>query len=252
MHTFIREKRTYCGEDYLEVDIIPLTQKHLRKRKRKRKTKISPPAQRSLNNKNSRRYFKQLVKANFKENDLYVTLTYKDKYCPTTIEEAESEITKFIRRLNYRRKKEGLNNAKYLVVTEGNDRKRIHHHLIIENMDRDFVESLWTKRKDHLGYVTAKRIQVDQDRGIEVLASYLAKDPAGRKRWRSSQNLEKPVLTMNDSKYSRRKVEQMALTCDDDGKHWAKIYPGWQMTNCRSVYNEIMGWSIYIELRRME
>ena len=77
-------------------------------------------------------------------------------------------------------------------------------------------------------------------------------DPQGRKRWRSSQNLAKPTQTVADRKWSRRRLAETASVHDDDQRFWEKRYPGWRMVSCQSTYNEISGWNIYLELRRME
>lgn len=66
-------------------------------------------------------------------------------------------------------------------------------------LDRDTVEDLWRRRKrkgqkkgDKNGFCNADRLQSDEN-GIAALCSYLAKQPSGKKRWTSSQNLHKPV-----------------------------------------------------------
>ena len=88
--SFIREKKIYCGQDYLEVDIYSISENQLEKRKGKRskKEKVSIPAQRNLNDKNARRTFNQLAETNFGENDYSVTLTYTKEFLPDTLEEA--------------------------------------------------------------------------------------------------------------------------------------------------------------------
>lgn len=256
MRTFIREKRIYCGHEYLEVDLVPLTGKKIRGRRRKRKEKVSAPAQKNLNDKKAKRYFRQLVKCNFKNGDLHVSCTYKPDKMPATLEAAEKEVSNYIRRINYHRKKMGKGNIRYLIVTEGTvkgDRLvRLHHHILMEAEDRNMVEDLWAKNGKRIGFANADRLQVDGDGGLEAISRYLSKDPSGRKRWRGSQNLIKPVQTKNDSKYSKRKVEQLALVADDDRITWGRLYPGWQMVTCTSIYNDIMGWHIYAEFRRIE
>ena len=41
MKTFIREKKIYCGKNYLEVDIFSLTETE--RKKKKKKTKLRSP-----------------------------------------------------------------------------------------------------------------------------------------------------------------------------------------------------------------
>ena len=90
MKSFVREKKIYCGDTYLEVDIYPYV-KIQEKGKRAKKKKESLPKQKNLNDKNARRKFVQLVETNFGENDLAVHLTYSDETLPGNIEEAEKE-----------------------------------------------------------------------------------------------------------------------------------------------------------------
>lgn len=256
MRTFIREKRIYCGKDHMEVDIIPLTNGHLKKKRRKKREKVSAPSQRNLNDKNAKRYFSQLVKANFGKGDLHVTCTYKPKYLPKTIEEAEKEVTNFIRRINYRRKKMGLKNAKYIIITETKDKQgkqvKVHHHIFISGMDRDLLEDLWSKKGESMGFVNADRLQVDGDGGLIPITRYLTKNRAGKKRWRGSQNLTRPEVAVNDSKYSKRKLNEMAMIYDEDKNFWNQKYPGWNMVTCESIYNDITGWAIYLVMERQK
>lgn len=261
--SFVREKKTYCGKAYMEVDIYPLSENHLRKKPSRKKQKVSTPSQKNLNDKNAKRYLRQLAKANFVTGDLHVSCTYKNEYLPESMEEAEKEVTNFIRRINYRNKKKGLPAIKYIIITEGSCKKgglvRVHHHIIMSGADREMVEDLWRKPRvkgkkvgDRIGFCNVDRLQVDDDGGVNALVNYLSKDPQGRKRWRGSQNLIKPTFSTADKKWTKKKLAMVAGVADEDRRFWEKQYPGWRMVTCESIYNEITGWSIYLELRRME
>lgn len=260
---FIREKKIYCG-DYLEVDIIPKTiDKRTQKGKRSKKKKVSAPKQKRLNDKNARRYFIQLVNTNFNENDLHISATYSDDELPDSIEAAEREVKNYIRRIDYRRKKEGLPPTKYILVTEGKTEKdgdkliRIHHHIYISGgLSRDVIESLWRRRRrkgekegKKIGFVNADRLQPNEY-GLEALSRYLMKNPQGKKRWSCSQNLERPWMRPNDHKYSKREVERIVKTCCYDREFWEKRYPGYWLTESKPVFNDLTGWSIYLKFRR--
>lgn len=271
MKTFTREKKIYCGEKYLEVDIFPYTKNQeevSRRGKRSKKKNESEPKQKNLNDKNARRYFTQFVNTNFDEKDLHVTATYKDKFLPATPEEAEREISNFLRRVSYRRKKEGLDPLKYILVTEYTTKKdgeklvRIHHHIFMNGgLDRDVIEDIWSKRKqkgqkkgESIGYINADRLQPDEN-GAAALCRYLTKYTNRKKRWSSSHNLKKPYSRTNDHKYSRREVERICKNIPDR-TYWEKKYPGWTLTDSdygfKAEYNEITGWSIYLKMRRLE
>ena len=173
----MREKKIFCGSQYREVDIFPYSdaQRTAASRgKRSKKVRESEPKQKNLNDKNARRYFTQQANLNFGDDPdaLHVTATYGRKYLPPTIEAAEKEVTNYLRRVQYTRKKEGLPPLKYMLVTaystgkDGEKPVRIHHHIIMSGgLDRDTVESLWRKRKrkgqkqgDKIGFCNADRL----------------------------------------------------------------------------------------------
>lgn len=271
MRSFVRQKTIDCGEEYREVDIFTYTdtQRAAAERgKRSKKEKVSAPKQRNLNDKNARRYLVQIGNLNFGEEDLHVTATYGKRFLPQTIEDAEKEISNFLRRVQYRRSKEGLPPLKYILVTaystgKNNEKPtRIHHHVIMNGgLDRDVIESLWRRRKrkgqkkgDKIGFINADRLQPDEN-GIAALCTYLNNQPGGKKRWSSSQNLKKPESRNNDTRYTRRQIEKMAR--ERPGREfWEKKYPGWTPTGgdygVEYVHNEYTGWSIYLKMRRLE
>lgn len=256
---FYREKKIDTG-NYREVDIIPRTfeaDRVVKKGTRSKKTRVSRPEQQNLNDKNSKRYLLQLANGNFGEGDLHVTCTYSDEYLPETVELAEKEITNYLRRISYRRKKKGLDPLKYILVTEykKDDQgftKRIHHHLIMNGgLDRDEIESIWSKRKKSIGYVNADRIQTNAN-GLEALTRYLTKDPQGRKRWSSSRNLIRPMRRDNDHRYRPSKVEGLAENIDQSWQFFDEKYPKYKITDICSAYYEDTGWHIYLRMWRRE
>lgn len=269
--SYTREKKFYCSENYMEVDIYSYTdhRKKAAKGKRSKKKKESLPAQRNLNDKNARRKLVRLGETNFGRNDISLTLTYSDEMLPATIEEAEKEVENYIRRVRRRRKKEGAEDLKYILITayteEGPEGEevpvRIHHHILMnQGLDRDIVEDLWRKRRRKgekegrsIGYANADRIQPDRNNGIAALLTYLVKNPTGKRRWTCSQNLTRPEGRPNDHKYSRRQVMRLAME-PLDIEYWEKQYPGWTiadpMYDYEQKYNDFTGWAIYLKLRR--
>lgn len=268
MRNFIREKKIYCGTEYLEVDIYPYTQNQkMKKGKRAKKKKESLLTQKNLNDKNARRKFIQIGEANFGKDDISLTLTYSDEMLPKTIEEAEKEVQNFLRRVKRARQKEGLENLKYMLVTSYRDEEgemvRVHHHIMMnKGLDRDKLEGLWRKKREKgekegkpIGRANADRIQPDYNTGITELCSYLAKNPTQKKRWSSSQNLIRPESRTNDYKYSRRKILKI-ISEPLDVAYWERQYPGYTIKDkvggYEAVYNEFTGWSLYLKLRKKE
>lgn len=274
MPHFIREKKIDCGAHYKEVDIFPQFESEethkKRKGKRNKKEKESEPKQKNLNDKNSKRYFIQLANMNFGADPkaIHLTMTYNDENLPATLKDAEKEVSNFLRRVSYLRKKEGLKPLKYILVTEYGENEeakdtRIHHHIIMNGgLDRDTAENLWRRKKkkgqeegDKIGYANADRLQADE-KSITALCVYLSKRPRKKKKWSSSHNLARPTSRANDTKYSKRQVEKWAKD-NPPIEFWEKKYPGWSLTNidygATYEYNDVTAsWSIYLKLRKKE
>lgn len=252
-----REKQILCGGDYKEVDIIKCSVgKRLNGRGKKKA--LSSPAQKSLNDKKSRRYLTQLINTNFKDfRDSLCHLTYKDDKLPATIEEAEKRVRNFIRRINYELKKRGEAKCKYIVITTETSSKtgelaRVHHHMIIScALSRDEIFSMWSEGRRNID-----PLQGEDDK-YNALVEYLRKNAGsrnGKKKWISSRGLQKPLEKVpNDMKYTARQVEKLAKA-PVDIEFWEKKYPGWTLINTDNAfsaeYNELTGWNIYLKLRR--
>lgn len=105
-------------------------------------------AQKNLNDKNARKYVERLINENFSDRDIWMTLTYDDEHLPPDgdVDAAIKNVQKYIRRINYQRKKRGLPNAKYVYVTAYNPDAEIrwHHHIVMDGaLDMETVESCW-------------------------------------------------------------------------------------------------------------
>lgn len=265
MKNFIREKKIYSGE-YLDVDIIPVSENQLQKGRRGKKKKATSKKQENLNEKNAKRYLAWRINTNFGKQDVHLTLTYDDEHLPGTVEEGENNIKYFLRAVRKEMRAIGKE-LKYIIVTEYMEetneqgRVRMHHHMIMNGgIDRDKLESMWCvrkrgrKKKDYeaesLGRVNADRLQPDEN-GFEALAKYITKLKKSKRRWSCSKNLKSPVIRTNDSKYSRRKVESIAREAPEVNiDYWERQYPGYKYTDCQAIYNDITGWSIYLKMRK--
>ena len=201
---FIREKRIYCGEEYLEVDIVPVTNMP---EAGKGKKGQSSQAQKNLNDKRSKRRFVQIANTNFGADDLHISATYNEEHLPITLEEAERNVHNYLDRVKRRMKRVTGQDLKYMLVTEytpedeegqltleGMEDKqtravRIHHHIIINGgLSRDDLELMWSatrinwkkaqndpeyrKTVDYLGFVNCDRLQPNEN-GIAVSYTHL-------------------------------------------------------------------------------
>lgn len=182
-----------------------------------RKYRESTPKQKRLNAKKAKRYFEALVEANFKGNrDLVVHPTFSEDNYPESEEQAHKLVKNWIARLNYRRKKLGLPNSKYIIVFEKSPRGRMHFHVLIDGqLPREEVEERW-----QLGYCNADRLRSDPKIGLQKIISYLSKggetDEKNSKRWISSKGLIKPwVSCSKNTKISRKRFEVLKSIPED-------------------------------------
>ena len=267
---FVREKRTFCGNDYMEVDIYNLTGKQMAvsRRSRARRYRESAPKQKNFNEKKSKRYFCQLLNANFRDGDYHITCTYNRENLPSDEKAAEKEARKYLRRISDYAKKKGFPKPKYVLVTSVVSSKtgqpvRVHHHIVLScpGMSRKEIENLWRKPRragekkgKKLGHCNCDSIDSDDNAGLAPLAAYLMKQGSASKRWTASVALIKPEYKLNDDKYSRSEVMRYAKERCGDVAFWERRYPGWEITNIdygiRCEYSEVSGWGIYLQFRR--
>ena len=218
-------KKTITSGSIIEVEIYPAWNKNNKIRNEKKNR--STIEQEKINKKNKVKNFIRLVNTNFIEGDLYVTLTYQDKYLPNE-EEARRDITNYLNKIKRYRKKAGLEEIKYIYAisfendTIGSKKVRIHHHLIINKMDRDIVEKLWTK-----GRSDARKLQKDENL-FEGVARYIVNQ--SNKRIGHSRNLKKPKITIDRTTLTKRKVENLAMNETLHKNYFEKKY-----SKCRYI-----------------
>ena len=258
--------KTIRSGPIVEVEAYPIwdTSANLRRAKQR----ITPEAQRRLNEKNAVKKLVRKVNANFDASDMALTLTYAGE--PPNLERAKKDMQNYIRRIKNLRKKKDLPELKYIYTIEytgegGRIKKRVHHHLIMSGgLTRDKAEMLWP-----MGYANSKRLQPDEH-GLEALARYMVKEPAAPKkakpaatsppsseegraprRWYASKNLADPIITVADKKLSRRAARLMAEDITARPKEiFEKLYPGCTYTDCSIYYSDyVSGAYIYARLR---
>ena len=138
------------------------------------------------------------INANFKPGDWHITLTYRTE--PTT-EKAQETISKFLDRMRDRYKRRGFQ-FKYILVTEY-ESKRIHHHIIINNVNdgmkttSDFVRESWK------GIGIPKFVPMYDNGEYRKLADYFVKETERtfrnpkspvKQRYSCSRNLAEPQI----------------------------------------------------------
>ena len=257
----VRKIIRHCGKYgvsslYIQVSYFPYNaDKKITVRQRKHQ--VSTPKQRELNNKRAKRYLEALIYSNFGKGDLRVDLTYSPENMPKNEKEAKKEIQNFIKRINYRRKKLELPNAKYIVVTEIGKNGKIHHHLIMDSLlDRDTVEEVWGK-----GWANTRRLQPDAKMEMTAIIKYLVKDfrsereTANKRKWESAQNLVKPWETINDeprmmSKKKLRLMKDLPEDCQSIKDIIEADNPNYELMNVEKEYREETGqWHFFCRMK---
>lgn len=200
-------------------------------------------AQARTDEKNAKRRLARLVNANFDAEDMFATCEYPPNAQPTDEKQAQRGMQNFLRRVKDWRKKNGLQPPKYIYVTERTESAvhgvRYHHHVILsgDGMDRETLESLWTKKRG--GYCNSRRIQ-PQGMNLTGLCCYLLKDKKGRtmakdgknpqthigRRWNASKNLIQPTINTADKKISIRKAGRIAVAVQEEAASiFQRLYP---------------------------
>ena len=261
--SWIRKVTRHCGKygvssHFIQVSYFPHNGKKAIGRQRRHE--VTPPRQKALNNKRAKRFLEALIYSNFGEGDLRVDLTYKPENMPADEKAAKKVIQNFIKRINYRRKKLGLGNARYIVVTEIGKNGKIHHHLLMDaDLNRDTVEKTWGK-----GYANTRRLQPDPKTKLTDLIKYLVKDfkaenkTAGKRKWDSSLNLIKPWETINDEprQMSKKRINIMKSIpedCEQMKELIEKDNPGYELMWVeRTINEETATWSFFCRMRLIE
>ncbi len=246
---YVYWRKTITSGNMVELEIYPMWKcKHdIPRNKNRVKSKQS---QKNLNDKNSKKMVVRLINSNFGKEDLYITVTYEDGYLPDE-KTARRDMQNYIRRLKRYRKKIGLDELKYIYSIgyednpEESKKIRIHHHLIINKMDRNIVEDLWGK-----GTANAKRLQPD-DFELTGVAKYIASQ--GLERWSASRNLKKPKTTMNRTGLTRTKAINLISEPVLFKEIFEKQFPNCIYKDYQAYYSEENpGVYLHVRMRKKE
>lgn len=235
--TTTKSVNTKSGTTLLEAQVYPSfkDKKDMPVTALKRETR---PSQKNLNDKNSRRYLIRLANINFGKGDIWGTFGWNADKLPQNIEAAKKDIKNFISRINYRRKKAGKENIKYIYILAFDDHVRPHFHILMtgDGIDRDELEELWGK----CDRPNTRRIKPDDNFIITGLATYISNNPHGTKRWCPSKNLKKPgTPTRSYSKFKKAKVEKMVKNYAELKEQMEKAYPGYKFLDAEVKYNGV-------------
>lgn len=177
------------------------------------------------------------INENFKNKDLWVTLNYDPEHLPENIEAAQNDVRNFIRRYNRLRKKRGMENAKYIIVTEYEEGElRFHHHIVLSGgVSMDEVEDLWGKgKRNHI-----RRMERD-DRGFIGIGTYITKIPNNskhKKKYIPSKGLKKPDTSKSYTKFRKKEIDTMTCNRNTVQGMAEEKYPGYKYVSQEIRYN---------------
>lgn len=228
--------------EQLEVEIYPeFTQQEYKTAKTKTQIEQQRRAQHNLNEKNSRKMCERTIIANFNDDDIWATLNYSDEYAPQTMEQAKRDMKNYIRRLNAKRKKDGLPKLRYVYVTECGEKGRWHHHIVLDgDMGLDTVEEIWTKGRRN----QVRRLHKDEN-GLVGLSRYITKPKKEKgkyqKTWSASKGLKKPDIKKNHYKFKQKDINEIVTGRADIEDKLNKWYKkgGYTLSEYEIRYNDI-------------
>jgi len=241
--------KTTTSGNMVESELYPIWK--CRNNVPRKKRGKSREVQKNLNKKNSRKNTVRLINANFVNGDLYITLTYKDGYLPDE-KRARKDIRNYLDRVRRWRKRNGITEPlKYIYSigfendVEHSKKVRIHHHLIINQMDRDVAEDIWG-----MGRAEARRLKAD-DFQFEGVGRYIANQ--GPERIGNSLNLKKPTVTKDRTTLKNRKAEKLALNENDYKEFFEKKYKDCIYLDCKTYQSDdFPGVYFYARLKKKE
>ncbi len=254
-------KEITAGEQF-EIEIYPQFRKMDDVPKEgQRVVKDNSRAQKNLNDKNARKYLERLINENFNNRDIWLTLTYDDDHLPPDgdIDAAIKNMQNYIKRVNYQRKKRGLQKARYVIVNAYNPDEEIrwHHHIVMDGeLDMDVVEGCWNQSSRN----EVRRLQKDEN-GLSGLANYIVEEKnriKSEKRWMSSKGLRNPNIKVVHSKQQKKGkgrykpigkyVDGMVKNQDSIREVLAGWYPEFDFTDAGVYYNDF-NFMFYIHAR---
>ena len=139
----------------------------------------------------------RLINANFTQGDMWLTLTYPESALPGSPEEADKQFAAVLRKLRALCRKETGKNPVYITSPpcdadpKTGEARRLHFHVLMPAVAYEQIVKLWPAED-----VTYRRLDGRGD--YTGIAKYICSQSVhrpGKKRWRCSRGLKKPVYT---------------------------------------------------------
>lgn len=211
----------------------------------------SPEEIAAANERRSIQRGQDLVDTNFCKGDIWFTGTWGDALLPANDEEMLRWGQNFVKRLRRRHIRNGgrSEDFRWFFTLEADWAEGIRpnlHMLIHAAVSMDETEELWRGG----GRNETRRVVPDENGNITGLAVYITK-PAGkrRRRWYASIGLKQPKVRVADRKTTKGQVRRAAESRVKLEEYFAKLYPGWEITQVADPrYNERSG-GVYLYAR---
>lgn len=244
-HDFVANYRVkqYIAGDLLEVEIFPVWNTYLERRRAK--AQATKENQARQNQKDARNRFIRIAHKNFM-GGYHVSLTFD--HCADDAE-AYRAVTRYVRQLRKRSRAIGFPDIRYMYVIEYSETaERAHIHMLLADADRSAAEYLWPH-----GYANTKAL-TPNDHLLLEMTNYLQKGPRGKRRWNSSQNLEKVFPRTSDKRLSKRKVTQLVNDAVAEGRTiFEAMNPGYRLIEpIEPRYSQfVAGAYLHVRMRRV-
>ena len=239
------ERRIQSGK-LLEIEKYFAT-RHGQKLPRSANENQTPEDMEKVNERRSQKRLHRLICTNFSKaaGDLFATYTYGRDITEAEAIKGERNLLDRIKRL---RKRKGLPELKYIVITE--KQGRWHHHIIMNGgLTLEDVKKVWGDRGTRLTVST-----LDDTNSYEDLASYLTKQhkkkrgsesadnvkqkrAKGQRRWHASKNLKQPVETV-------KVIARPPKPGEPKAPKGYKLQPNWYF-GC-DVYGYLYSYAAYV------
>lgn len=138
----------------------------------------------------------RLINCNFGPGDMWITLTYSEDRLPESMDAAEKDFARFLRKLRTLCRRETGEKPLYIASPSETDPRtgekvRLHYHVVMPAVAYESLIQLWP-RED----VTYRRLDGRGDyTGIaRYICSNAVRQP-GKKRWSCSKGLKQPIYT---------------------------------------------------------
>jgi hypothetical protein len=222
----------------MDLEIYPVFGRGEEGRARAMKRNQTPEKQKKLNRERAIRHLVQLAEANFGEQDIHLTLTYRN---PPDMERCRKDVRNFLGKVKRYRQRMGMDELKYIYAIEGGREisqgygvERIHIHMLMNGgVSREDLEAIWER-----GYANADRLQPNEY-GLEAVARYIIKQAGHGKRYGASRNLKQPKTRRSDARTSNRVVKAIAHDIRNEAKaELEAVYPSYRFVDCKVFYSD--------------